>query len=200
MPKLVDHGQRRSEILEATRRVIQQNGLGAVTMRNIAAEAGKSTGLVNHYFADKSCLLVAALEASNEIFNRRLHEFTADKASGQPALRAFLEGALPFDDELRIHWILWYGFGNLTPWGSQDDSVRKIQRSGTAGWRRLIKANFEEAVRKGHFRPGLDVASEVDRLIALIIGLGVELAFLGVKRSRSAVMRLVDDQIETLRA
>jgi len=32
--------------------VILKRGLDGVTMRNIAAEVGKSTGLVNHYFED----------------------------------------------------------------------------------------------------------------------------------------------------
>ncbi len=42
----------RDEIVRATRRVILEHGLGGVTMRSIAAETGKSTGLINHYFDD----------------------------------------------------------------------------------------------------------------------------------------------------
>jgi len=40
MPKIVDHAERRDEILEATRRVILKRGLSAVTMRNIGTETG----------------------------------------------------------------------------------------------------------------------------------------------------------------
>ena len=198
MPKIVDHAERRSEILEATRRVILKHGLGAVTMRNIATEAGSSTGLVNHYFADKSCLLVATLEASGATFDRRLGEHVAGKAPGRASIRALLEGALPFDDAQRIHWILWFGFGKLVPWGSQDDAVRTLQRTWYTDWHRQIKANFAVAVENGEFWPGLDARSEVDRLVALVVGLGVESALLGVKKSRQKLMRLVDDQLATL--
>ena len=82
MPKIVDHAERREEILEATRRVILKRGLDGVTMRNIAAEVGKSTGLVNHYFEDKSGLLLATLEASMKEFGRHIDANAADAARG----------------------------------------------------------------------------------------------------------------------
>jgi AcrR family transcriptional regulator len=200
MPKIVDHAERRDEILEATRRLILKRGLSAVTMRNIATETGKSTGHVNHYFADKNCLLVGILEASNESFGQRLEKYAAGKAPGRAAIRGLLEGALPFDDEQRIHWILWFGFGKLVPWGSEDDAVRAIQRARYTDWHRQIKANFALAMENGEFRPEFDIGSEVARLVALVVGLGVESALLGVRKSRPTVMRLVDDQLSTLEA
>ena len=131
MPKIVDHAERRAEILEATRRVILKRGLDGVTMRNIAAEVGKSTGLVNHYFDDKGDLLVAALEASHAEFDRGLQERSSGKAPGRPSLRALLLAALPDNDDQRVHWILWFGAGKHVPWGSRDDAVRAIQRAPT---------------------------------------------------------------------
>ena len=45
-----------------------------------------------------------------------------------------------------------------------------------------------------------DIGSEVARLVALVVGLGVESALLGVRKSRPSVMRLIDDQLSTLEA
>ncbi len=200
MPKVVDHEQRREEILEATRRVILKQGLGGVTMRNIASEVGKSTGLVNHYFEDKAGLLVAALESSMKEFDRGLREQSSGKAPGRDSLRALLLAALPENDAQRVHWILWFGAGKHVPWGSQDDAVRAIQRAPYDDWHRLLRENFEAAVEAGELHSKLDARSEVSRLVALVVGLGVESAFLGVSRSRSELTRLIDDQLATLDA
>ena len=200
MPKVVDHAERREEILDATRRVILKQGLGGVTMRSIASEVGKSTGHVNHYFEDKGHLLVAALESSMARFDRGLRDQSSGKAPGRATLRALLLAALPENDEERVHWILWFGAGRNVPWGSQDDTVRAIQRAPFRDWHRLILDNFEIAVEGGEFQAKLDIRSEVDRLVAIVVGLGVESAFLGVSKTRSELKRLIDDQVARLEA
>lgn len=149
MPKIVDHAERREEILEATRRVILKHGLGGVTMRKIAAEVGKSTGLVNHYFEDKSGLLLATLEASMKEFGRQIDEHAADAAPGRPSVRALLKAALPGDDAQRIHWILWIGSGGNAPWGSQDVSVRTIQQTAYEGLASVDQGELRCGRREG---------------------------------------------------
>lgn len=200
MPKVVDHAERREEILDATRRVILKQGLGGVTMRSIATEVGKSTGHVNHYFEDKGGLLVAALESSMKEFNRGLREQSSGKSPGRASVHALLLAALPEDDAQRVHWILWFGAGKHVPWGSHGDAVRSIQRAPFEDWHRLIQENLETAMENGEFQPKLDARSEVSRMVALVVGLGVESAFLGVTRPRSELTRLIDDQLATLDA
>jgi len=149
MPKIVDHAERREEILEATRRVILKHGLGGVTMRKIAAEVGKSTGLVNHYFEDKSRLLLATLEASMKEFGRHIDAHAADAAPGRPSVRALLKAALPGDDAQRIHWTLWIGSGGNAPWGSQDVSVRTIQQTAYEGLASVDQGELRCGRREG---------------------------------------------------
>ena len=55
-------------------------------------------------------------------------------------------------------------------------------------------------MENGEFQPKLDARSEVSRMVALVVGLGVESAFLGVTRPRSELTRLIDDQLATLDA
>ena len=64
MPRVVDIEQRRTELTDATARVIARSGIEAATMREIAAEAGWTTGALTHYFADKHDLLLATFQAS----------------------------------------------------------------------------------------------------------------------------------------
>lgn len=62
MPKIVDHEARRREIAEALWRITRSDGWEAITLRGVAAEAGVSMGLVQHYFRSKDEMLLFALE------------------------------------------------------------------------------------------------------------------------------------------
>lgn len=99
MPKIVDHDQRRSELVEATLRIIVRQGLAGATMRDIAAEAGFANGAIKSYFASKSELLAATYLYVFEATNRRV-ELTTAGLRGLPALRAFASEVLPLTPEL----------------------------------------------------------------------------------------------------
>ena len=57
MPKVVDIAERRNELAAAAAQLIARSGVGAATLREVAAEAGWTTGALTHYFADKRELL-----------------------------------------------------------------------------------------------------------------------------------------------
>ncbi len=44
MPKVIDHDQRRRDIIDVTWKLIVKGGIEAATMREIAAEAGFANG------------------------------------------------------------------------------------------------------------------------------------------------------------
>lgn len=58
----LDHQQRRRDIAWTAIELIAREGLGAATIRAIAAEAGFSTTAITHYFVDKQELLVWAFQ------------------------------------------------------------------------------------------------------------------------------------------
>lgn len=72
MPKQVDHEQRRALLADALWRIAERDGLAAATVRHVAAEAGVSVGLVQHYFATKDQMLLFALRWVGEEFGGRL--------------------------------------------------------------------------------------------------------------------------------
>lgn len=53
MPKVVDHDEYRKELLEKCFHLFSRKGYSKVTMREIAAETGVSTGTLYHYFPTK---------------------------------------------------------------------------------------------------------------------------------------------------
>ena len=56
MPKIVDHDQRRSELLAKCLDLFTEKGYSAVTTRELARVTGVSTGILYHYFASKEDL------------------------------------------------------------------------------------------------------------------------------------------------
>ena len=56
MPKIVNHDQRREELLNASFALFAQRGYAAVTMRELAKELSVSTGLLYYYFPNKESL------------------------------------------------------------------------------------------------------------------------------------------------
>lgn len=56
MPRVVDHDQRRQELLEQCFALFAREGYAGLTMRRIAKDIGTSTGTLYHYFDGKADL------------------------------------------------------------------------------------------------------------------------------------------------
>lgn len=72
MPKRVDHEERRTQIADALIRVVGRQGLHAVGMRDVAAEAGVSLRLVQYYFETKEKLLFYGVQHLTDRFTARV--------------------------------------------------------------------------------------------------------------------------------
>ena len=59
MPRIVDHEQRREEILEQCFSLFASQGYAALSMRGIARSLGVSTGALYYYFASKEAIFEA---------------------------------------------------------------------------------------------------------------------------------------------
>ncbi len=64
-PKVVE--DRREQILDAAMRVFAQKGFSRATNRDVAREAGITTGLIYYYFDNKEALLRAVLDAHSPV-------------------------------------------------------------------------------------------------------------------------------------
>lgn len=100
MPRIVDHEQRREQIAEALWRVAAGEGLEAVSLTRVAAEAGVSKGRVQHYFASRDDLLeYAARRLVVRVRGRTAERLAAvDAAPPLERLRVLLHAVLPLDD------------------------------------------------------------------------------------------------------
>jgi AcrR family transcriptional regulator len=108
MPKAVDVDARRAELGGAAAQLIARAGVSAATMRDVAAEAGWTTGALTHYFADKRELLLFTFKLS--LAQRHAARDARDSLAPKEALVRSLEGALPLDDDRRRHWMVTVAF------------------------------------------------------------------------------------------
>lgn len=174
MPKIVDHEQRREELAAAVWRLASRDGLDAVTIRGVAAEAGWSTGALHHYFADKEQLLLFAFQTVADRVGRRVA--AAREASGDPLelARALLAIGLPLDEARRDETRVWFAFLGLA---LTRPPLARAQRLAYQAWRRIVADALRDAQEKGDVDEDVDVEREAAALVAIVDGLAVQASF-----------------------
>jgi AcrR family transcriptional regulator len=133
MPKIVDHAERRQEIALAACRAIAKKGLDAVTLADIAREAGCTTGMLAHYFKTKWDVIIAALRLMHVRLEKRLSDGLKNQDIG---LADLLEDALPTTPEHRAESAAW-----LTFWGVAISRPELLKRTVEmhSDWRLLVR-------------------------------------------------------------
>ncbi len=170
MPKVVDHEERRRELAGAVWRVILRGGIEAVSIREVAAEAGLSTGALRHYYRTKEELLAGADRLLAKRVIERL-EKRFREGSVRDTVRAALLEVLPLDDERYTEAAIWFAFASRS---FGDRRVSHKHRNVFDGARELCQRMVYEIAAAGELAPGTDPEKEVYRLHALIDGLVVQ--------------------------
>jgi Transcriptional regulator len=188
MPKIVDHGERRAQLVAACLRVVSREGLAGTTTREIAKEAGVSHGIIAHYFDGKDAILRAALQQSYEQLATRIIR-AVDGLSGGTALRAAVLESLPADAESlsgeQIELAFWsFSLGNPT--------LAKERWQSYSDWRRLLEHLVREARAQGEIPLTHEPALIAEALIALIDGLGAQAVLYPDKLDHARQVAVVD--------
>ena len=194
MPKVVDHERRRQEIAEAVCRAVAKRGIEATTVREIAEEAGFSTGVLAHYFEDKDALILHALHVSIERAVKRMEQRSHDM-TGLEALRAVLHEALPLDEKRREEWRVWIGF-----WGRavNNAALTVKQNHRYALWQDVVRTLIEEGQREGAIRTELNAEREAGALVAFVDGIGIRATFEPDRLSPEEQISLLDRHLAWL--
>lgn len=166
MPKIVDHNDRRTELVATTWRIIARRGISGATMREIAAEAGFANGAVKPYFPTKHDLLRATFEYVFERTNERTILATR-RRTGVAAIMAFGREVLPLDadrrDEARAVIAFWQE-------AATDPVLAAAHTESMALWRDWLAAWIREDVAAGRIRAELDVEVSVGVLLSFLLG------------------------------
>jgi len=186
MPKVVDHDERRHAIAEAVRRIAGDRGLEGVSLGEVAAEAGVSKGLVQHYFSTKDEMLRFATSTLRRQVERRM--------PGEPmALRDVLVAMLPFDADARTEALVANAF---LPRALKDPEIGRRFREGHDDLVGLVTSLVSAEQQAGRIDPALDAEPEAELLLALVSGLGD--AVLVGHRSPERATALIDRHLARL--
>lgn len=115
MTRSIDLEERRRTVSEAAWRVLARDGLGALSVRNVAAAAGLPPSTVRYVFPTQAALREHAITLAFDRTRERIDAVPADVPARARAHRIVLE-LLPLDDErvLELEVYLALGTAALT--------------------------------------------------------------------------------------
>ncbi len=191
MPKVVDHSERRRELVQASWDVIARDGIEGVTLRNVASAAGCTTGRINHYFSGREDLLSSALVAAYDESEQRMIAVIKTSLPAKERLRRVVYEGLPFDAARLKEWKVWIVFWAAA---ASNPLLAKQNRIRYEGWRHLLLGLLGQIESLSP-----DSAEHcVEELLAIIDGLGLRVTLTNTPGNRRMASRTIDDYIDRI--
>ena len=180
--KRMSPAQRREAIVAAALDVAVVKGLGATTVRDVAARMGTSSGLIHHYFDSMDDVLAAAFElvATQDLeLSARLMGAAPSPAE---ALRTFFRTYTPADKDWAFQ--LW-----LDAWAeaARRPAVQATSRRLNLEWQALLGRTIAFGVAAGAFSCA-DPGAAAWRILSLLDGLALQVVAHGTTISRQDVV------------
>ncbi|MFY1670735.1 TetR/AcrR family transcriptional regulator [Plantactinospora sp. WMMB334] len=196
MPRRADHLARRRQLADALLRLAASQGLEAVSLRHVAAEAGVSTGMVQHYFRTKDEMMLFALDVVMRNAEERIGAVIA--AAGRtlsPAelVRTLMIEILPLDETRRLegHVILAFlAYAAVKP------QIADGLHRDADQLRSFVGDQIRAAQATAGTAPRIDPGHAATALLALVDGLGIQL--LGRHFSPDEAVAALDAHLDLL--
>jgi AcrR family transcriptional regulator len=189
MPKKVDHTEQRRRIAEALWRVVGRGGFEAVSMRDVAAEAGLSSA--QHYFASKDEMLRYALEYQVERSTARVHRRVAETSELAPpktVLKQVITEILLSEEQYRDQARVWAGY---LAKATVEPRAASVYQTAYTGLGDILADLFRAAKDKGEAPNDLDPQRAAVGVLALADGLTLHV-LVGLRTHETAVAALTD--------
>ena len=186
MPKVVDHQERRADIVDALWRVVRRDGIAATSVRTVADEAGLSAGALRHYFTTQSELLAVAVRSMADgvgvRVERRMGAWQAEPgALGSEErldrLVGVLEEVVPLGARRRAEFEVWLEMVMLA---RTSPDLQELAVEAHRGLRRVcgyvVAAVSQAPPYPARLHRDRRVRRRTDELHALVDGLSLHLA------------------------
>ena len=136
-----DLGETKAKILEAAFRRLAREGYAALSMREIAKDAGVNHALINYHYRSKDQLVIAVLDAANRQLLERQHRMYREPggfAEKWAAAREFYKGDLA-SGFVRVQAELWAAsFSNA---GLREKFLPRV-----LAWKQVVREGVDEAL------------------------------------------------------
>ena len=195
----MDHDARREEIARALWRIVRRDGIPAVSVRTVAAEAGSSAGAVRYYFPDQAGLLSFAMEL---VARRVAERVEALEPTGRPSTWAvrYLEEVIPLDAERLAEFEVWLAFVAQAGAEKEAAGLREHLAPFHEALHGLCRSVLVGLAEAGALREDLELDDEAERLHALIDGLSLHAATQPQRATAARVKGLLRRHLEELMA
>ena len=146
-----DAAEMRKRLLRGAYAAIAEHGFGAVTLQDVADQAGVSKALALYYFKNKEQLLVAVMERIDGVIRTRAAQAISDNATEGPRaqLVAYL-GALTHGSER--HRDFYRVYLDFLGAGLRKAEMRTSTRSFIVGCETMEEEVVARGVAEGAFR------------------------------------------------
>ncbi|WP_079178020.1 TetR/AcrR family transcriptional regulator [Streptomyces mangrovisoli] len=181
--------ERREELLRAAIGQIEERGVAAVRIADVAAALGVSNALVLYHFSTKEKLLAAAFAHAAEGDLAHLRGLLDRRTTALRRLRAAVRWYAPTGQAKG--WRLW-----IEGWAAalREPALREVARGLDRQWKAAIAEVIAEGVAADEFRCPDPTASAL-RLTALLDGLAVQLTSYTGTVSRARAQQWVDEAL-----
>lgn len=161
--------RRRTEILKTTEKLIVVHGYDAVKLRDVAADAEVSIGLIQHYFTSRDELFPATLTAASQ---RRIRAWSQAANSAETEWQRLINllAATVSDPERCAVWLELCAASLHHP--ELRDGAENVQRQ----WRTLLRKTIAARRTNGEFIPVVSECALADLLVNIIDGKVLEVA------------------------
>lgn len=157
---------RRTQLTAAAYRVVSRKGYYNFTIKDIAREAGLSTGLVHYYFKDKQELLFTLLKEMNNNLRVYLNRALAKSDDPREKLSIFLDQAFILVEREKDYFHVLIDFWTQI---NHNERIRRANVKLFESFRIEVSAIINEGIREGHFRK-VDVPYIAVVIVSLIQG------------------------------
>ena len=158
---------RREQLIAAAARVLVRDGSAGMRVRDVAVEAGVSTGIVHYYFGSKDEMLVDALRWAIGKPAERFAELRRD-GDHLRVLATLLEVSLPHPGVLFDEYVLWLELWTAV---THDATLQPLCEELAADYREELVKLVHEGSAAGVFHPVAAPDEVAERISAMVDGL-----------------------------
>lgn len=159
--------QRRQALAKAAYLAIYERGYHAVTLADIAQEAGVSRGTLMYHFGSKAGLLTAAMQQFTRTLTAATRRALRQADSPGAKLRAYTHNQFYGVENTRRFYTVWLDFQSAA---THDPALMTVQREFLAQTHAL---DLELVYHLTALEPGPQAASRARQLRALVEGLSL---------------------------
>ncbi len=121
MAKNADIEEFKEKIARAVWNVLKQDGIRALSVRNISKESQVPVGTIRYYFPKQTDLLIFSMELVEKKLRNRIISLLIENVPNEIVL---LEQFLPLDNDRQIEVLVWYSFIGE----SHNETISSIRR------------------------------------------------------------------------